>query len=122
MDVRTVEEFQDGHVPGAINVPISLSSPGGMQPNPDFIAVIEACFNKDEQIIVACKAGSRSARAAQELEAAGFTDVMDMTAGFDGKRTAFGEVIPGWSAEGREIEMEADSSQTYEVLKSEAGF
>jgi rhodanese-related sulfurtransferase len=121
VDVRTVEEFQDGHVPGAINVPISVSGPGGMQPNSDFIAVMEACFNKDEQIIVSCKAGGRSARAAQELLAAGFSDVLDMTAGFDGKKTAFGEVIPGWSAEGREVEMEADASQTYEFLKKEAG-
>lgn len=121
VDVRTVEEFDDGHVPGAINVPINLSGPGGMQPNPDFLTVMEACFNKDETLIVACKAGGRSLRAAQALDAAGFADVLDMTAGFDGKKTAFGEVIPGWHAEGREVEMRADKEQTYSARKEEAG-
>jgi rhodanese-related sulfurtransferase len=70
VDVRTEEEFNDGHVPGAVNVPVSLSGPGGMQPNPDFLSIMEVCFNKDEPIVVACKAGSRSLRAAQALEGA----------------------------------------------------
>lgn len=121
VDVRTEEEFNDGHVPGAINVPISLGGPGGMQPNADFLTVMETCFNKDETIIVACKAGARSLRAAEALAGAGFSDVLDMTAGFEGKKTAFGEVIPGWQAEGREVEMHAEESQTYAARRKEAG-
>lgn len=113
IDVRTEEEFQDGHVPGAINIPISVTAPGGMKPNPDFVAVVAAHFQKEDKLIVSCKAGGRSARAAAELEGAGFTQVLDMMAGFHGSKDAFGAAIPGWQAEGREIELEAQESQTY---------
>lgn len=113
IDVRTEEEFADGHVPGAINVPLNFSSPSGMQPNPDFVAVMEANFEKGEKLIVACKAGGRSARAASQLEAVGFSSILDMTAGFHGGKDAFGAPIPGWHAEGREVEMNAEEAQTY---------
>lgn len=113
IDVRTEEEFQDGHVPGAINIPIAFAGPGGMKPNPDFLAVVSAHFAKTDQIIVSCKAGGRSARAAAELEGASFTKVLDMSAGFDGSKDAFGAAIPGWQAEGREVEIDAQEAQTY---------
>ncbi len=121
IDVRTVEEFADGHVPGALNVPVSLASAGGMQPNPDFVEVMNALFEKDQKLIVACKAGGRSARAVAQLEAAGFTELLDMTAGFVGSKDAFGQPIPGWSAEGRDVETDANEEQTYSALKAEAG-
>jgi rhodanese-related sulfurtransferase len=121
IDVRTVEEFQDGHVPGAINIPINHNSPDGMRPNPDFVQVVEASFERTEPLIVACKAGGRSAQAARALENAGFSKILDMTAGFSGKKDAFGATIPGWQAEGREIEMDAEEDQSYEVRKTKAG-
>ena len=35
VDVRTVEEFAAGHVPGALNIPLFVRSPAGeMTPNP----------------------------------------------------------------------------------------
>ncbi len=120
IDVRTSEEFADGHVPGALNVPISFASAGGMQPNPDFVEVMNALFEKDQKLIVACKAGGRSARAVAQLEAAGFTALLDMTAGFVGSKDAFGQPIPGWSAEGREVETDGNEEQTYSALKAEA--
>jgi rhodanese-related sulfurtransferase len=86
IDVRTEEEFRDGHVPGAINIPVSLASAGGMQPNPDFLAVVKRNFERTEKLIVACKAGGRSAKAAAELQSAGFSEVFDMTAGFHGSK------------------------------------
>lgn len=118
IDVRTEEEFQDGHVPGAINIPISVSVATGMQPNPEFLAVVSANFEKTEKLIVACKAGGRSARAAAELAGAGFTDILDMTAGFDGSKDAFGAAIPGWQAEGREVELTAGEEQTYATRRA----
>ena len=121
VDVRTVEEFEDGHVPGAINVPISVSAPGGMAPNSDFLSVMAANFDKGQKLIVACKAGGRSARAAQALQEAGFEEILDMTAGFDGKKDAFGAVTPGWQAEGREVQMDAEEEQTYAGQKAKAG-
>ncbi len=121
VDVRTEEEFADGHVPGAINIPISVSAPGGMTPNPDFVAVVGANFERNQKLILACKAGGRSARAAAELEAAGFTDLLDMTAGFHGGKDAFGAPIPGWQAEGREVQIDAEDDQTYASRKAKLG-
>lgn len=121
IDVRTIEEFQDGHVPGAVNIPISLSAPSGMMPNPHFLDVMQAHFDKSEKLIVACKAGGRSARALAELVQAGYQDVLDMTAGFVGSKDAFGAPIPGWQAEGREVETDADENQTYAARKAKAG-
>src|SRR5438874_6427417 len=77
VDVRTPEEFAEGHPQGALNVPIALSQGGSMSPNPQFLAVMQAKFAKDAKIIVGCKAGGRSMRAAQALEGAGFTTVLD---------------------------------------------
>lgn len=119
VDVRTEEEFRDGHVPGAINIPVSVSSGGGMQPNPEFLAVMEANFEKNEKLIIACKAGGRSARATVELEAAGFSEILDMTAGFHGTKDAFGATIPGWQSEGREVELAAEKAQTYTYRRAQ---
>lgn len=88
VDVRTEEEFAAGHPEGAVNIPIT----------PDFAGVMEQRFAKDAPIIVGCRTGPRSALAAKELAAAGFTRVFDVPAGWDGKRGAFGELEePGWS-------------------------
>lgn len=121
IDVRTIEEFADGHVPAALNVPVSLSAPGGMAPNPDFVEVMSGLFAKDQKLIVSCKAGGRSARAVALLEADGFTSILDMSSGFEGSKDAFGQFVPGWSAEGREIEVDADEEQLYSSLKAQAG-
>src|SRR5260370_40681121 len=77
VDVRTIQEFEAGHPPGAVNVPIMLAAGAGMVQNPDFVPVMRAAFLKDAQIIVGCKAGGRSLRAAQTLLAEGFAHVLD---------------------------------------------
>lgn len=88
VDVRTEEEFAAGHPDGAVNVPLVDG----------FGALMEKTFAKDAPIIVGCKAGTRSARAAKELVAAGFTRVVDQRAGWDGTRGPFGELLEaGWS-------------------------
>ncbi len=51
VDVRTVEEFDAGHVPGAYNVPILFRSPMGMEPNPEFTATVTRHFPKDAKIV-----------------------------------------------------------------------
>lgn len=113
VDVRTQEEFAEGHVPGAVNVPVSFMTPGGMKPNDDFVDVMTATFERDQVLILGCKAGGRSARASALLEQAGFTQLNDMSAGFVGSKDPFGQPIPGWLAEGREVEVEAEEDQTY---------
>ena len=71
VDVRTPEEFAEGRPAGSINIPLG----------DDFVRAVEAKFAKDARIIVGCKAGGRSLRAATALVAAGFTSVLDQRAG-----------------------------------------
>ena len=93
VDVRTAEEFAEGHPQGAVNVAIGKDEA--------FVGAMEKAFAKDAPIIVGCKMGGRSARAARLLAAAGFTRVFDQRAGWDGARGSFGErVEPGWSRVG----------------------
>lgn len=91
VDVRTSEEFFEGRPQGAINVPLDEA----------FVPAMETRFAKDARIVVGCKAGGRSLRAAQALISAGFTNVVEQRAGFDGSRGPFGEVKePGWARAG----------------------
>jgi rhodanese-related sulfurtransferase len=118
VDVRTVEEFATGHPEGAYNIPIFHLGPGGMVPNPDFLAVLEKAFPRDAKLVVGCKAGGRSARAALALEAAGFSNVVDQSAGFDGgPDPASGRLVPGWRPQGLPVSQEAAAGRTYEGLK-----
>jgi rhodanese-related sulfurtransferase len=71
LDVRTPEEFAQGHVPGAVN--IDMSSPTF----PDAIAELP----KDTRYVVYCRSGNRSADAAGQMADAGFTDLYDVDAG-----------------------------------------
>ena len=98
VDVRTEEEFAEGHPAGACNVPFLVGGPSGMSPNADFVAVMSGAFAKDTPLVLGCKAGARSAKARAALVAAGFTNVLDQRAGWDGARGPFGELtVPGWS-------------------------
>ena len=82
VDVRTTQEFEAGHPPGAVNAPIMLAGDGGMVPNPDFVAAMTAAFPMGAPIVVGCKAGGRSLRAAKALVGAGFTSILDQRAGW----------------------------------------
>lgn len=63
VDVRTVQEFDEGHLDGAVNMP--LQSLGES---------IES-LRQYKDIIVICRSGGRSAKAKAELEEKGFTNV-----------------------------------------------
>ncbi len=122
VDVRTVEEFEAGHPPGAVNVPIMHAGGGGMTPNPDFLRVMNAAFPKDARVVVGCKAGGRSLRAAQMLAAEGFTGVLDQRAGWDGARDPFGKVTePGWAPAGLPTEQGQPSGRAWADMKRKAG-
>lgn len=118
VDVRSEAEFAQGHPPGAINVPIALPGPGGMVPNPDFLSVMSAAFQKTEKLVIGCMAGGRSRRAAEVLEKAGYSEVSDMTAGWAGSRDAFGRPLPGWSQRGLPVESGLPESATYSAIKA----
>jgi len=122
VDVRTTEEFEAGHPAEAVNVPIALSVPGGMAPNPDFVRVMAAAFPKDAKIVVGCKAGGRSMRAAQTLLAEGFTNVVDQRAGWEGARNPFGKITePGWSLLDLPRDKGQPSGRSWDEMKKKAG-
>jgi phage shock protein E len=62
LDVRTAAEFGGGHIQGAINIPVQ-----------ELDARLADVGDKDKTVIVYCRSGARSARAAATLEAAGYT-------------------------------------------------
>ena len=117
VDVRSEPEFEAGHVPGALNVPLLHAGPGGMTANPEFLPVMQEAFGKGEKLIVGCKAGGRSKKAADQLAQAGFTELTDMSAGWDGSRDAFGRLVPGWSKQGLPVEPGTPPGQAYADVK-----
>src|SRR5437773_1483520 len=88
IDVRTQPEFENGHVPGAVNIPIMLPDPATrrMSPNPEFLPAVDGRYSKDKKIIVGCQMGGRSQYAAELLDRAGFTDISNMQGGFGGAK------------------------------------
>jgi rhodanese-related sulfurtransferase len=121
LDVRSIPEFESGHPSGAANIPLLHMAGGRMAPNGDFQAVVEANFAKDAKIVVGCKAGPRSRQAAALLEAAGYTNVVDMRGGYHGERDNFGRVAcAGWSESGLPCEASAPPERTYPELEKRA--
>jgi rhodanese-related sulfurtransferase len=121
VDVRSIPEFQAGHPAGAYNVPIMHKTAGGMQPNGDFVRVMAAVFPKDAKLILGCRSGNRSLRAAQVLIQAGYQDVIDQRGGTSGARDAFGQLHePGWEAAGLAVSVEPEPNRNYEALRAKA--
>lgn len=83
LDVRTPEEYKAGHCPGAVNVPIKLSTSTGMSDNPNFLKEVENLFpDKSKPLVVGCQAGKRSEIAIKVLEGAGHSALHNFTGGF----------------------------------------
>jgi len=117
VDVRSVPEFEQEHPAGAFNVPLANMGPGGMAPNGDFLAVMAACFPKETKLVVGCKTGQRSMRAAQMLMQSGYTNVVDLRPGFDGARNPFGQIIEqGWKSAGLAVERGDGADKSYRTL------
>jgi rhodanese-related sulfurtransferase len=117
LDVRSIPEFDAGHPAGAYSIPLMHATPSGMRPNGDFSSVVAAAFQKDAKLVIGCKTGGRSLRAAQGLLDAGFTAVVDQRAGFLGTRDPFGQVKEaGWQNAGLEVATAAEPDRTYDAL------
>jgi phage shock protein E len=71
IDVRTPEEYADGHLPNAVNIPIQEMS--------SHIGDVEKLVGNDRArpVVVYCAAGSRAAKAKTQLDAAGFSHVVN---------------------------------------------
>lgn len=63
IDVREVSEFEEGHIAGAVNIPLG--------------SITSVDYSKDKIIIVYCRSGSRSHEAAIKLKNMGY-NVKDM--------------------------------------------
>ncbi|MDO5100319.1 MAG: rhodanese-like domain-containing protein [Eubacteriales bacterium] len=64
LDVRTVAEYKDGHVPGSINIPLQ-----------NIQQVTSKVREKSTPLYVYCHSGGRSAQAAAGLKQLGYTNV-----------------------------------------------
>jgi rhodanese-related sulfurtransferase len=99
VDVRSPQEYEQGHVPGAYNIPLLFMTPAGMQPNPAFLDAVTQRFGKTQKIVFGCKAGGRSQRACELLAQQGYAHLVNMAGGFHGATDMSGNVVePGWAA------------------------
>lgn len=71
IDVRTPEEFSEGHIENAKNINIMAD---------DFDAEV-AALDKTKPVMVYCKSGGRSAKASARLKELGFTTITDLEGG-----------------------------------------
>jgi rhodanese-related sulfurtransferase len=80
LDVRTPEEYAEGHLPDAVN--LDLSDPG-------FETALDD-LDPESTYAVYCRTGSRSLAAAETMLRAGFEDVFDLEGGIEAWQ---GEVV-----------------------------
>lgn len=66
LDVRTAEEFAEGHITRAVNIDVKKD---------DFLAKVKSTLPIDEKIAVYCRSGRRSADACEKLSAEGYSVV-----------------------------------------------
>jgi rhodanese-related sulfurtransferase len=67
VDVRTQAEFDEGHIEGALLLPVDQIE----------TLSVEQLLNKDAVILVYCRSGSRSAQASKILVELGYINVYD---------------------------------------------
>jgi sulfur-carrier protein adenylyltransferase/sulfurtransferase len=80
LDVREQDEWDEGHLPGAVHIPR-----GNLESR-----IERAAPEHSRPIVVYCAAGNRSAFAAKTLEELGYEDVVSLAGGFtDWKRNGF---------------------------------
>jgi len=79
VDVRRADEFSEGHIPGAINVPNETIADEAGTALPD----------KDQMLLIYCRSGNRSREASQKLADLGYTNVYE----FGGISTWEGDIV-----------------------------
>jgi len=80
VDVREQDEWDEGHIPGAVHIPR-----GHLESR-----IERAAPDPSRRVLLYCSAGNRSAFAAKTLEEMGFEDVASLAGGFtDWKRNGF---------------------------------
>ena len=76
LDVRTPQEYREGHIPGSKNVPLQTID-----------NVTSIAENKDTALFVYCYSGARSRQATAMLQQMGYTNVQNIggIAAYQGK-------------------------------------
>ena len=74
LDVRTIEEFDDGSINGSVNIDYW---------NPEFLTTVQKKFDKNLPLLVYCAGGGRSALAASQLHKKGFKLIYNLDGGYD---------------------------------------
>ncbi|KAI3451422.1 hypothetical protein Pfo_008087 [Paulownia fortunei] len=82
LDVRTEEEFKNGHVEYALNIPYMFNTPEGRVKNPKFMDQVLAVCGKEDHLVVGCQSGVRSEYATIDLLDAEFKHVYNMGGGY----------------------------------------
>ena len=67
LDVRTVDEYRQGHIDGSLNIPLQ-----------NIHVVKNIIPDLDKPIYVHCLSGARSAQATSALKSMGYTNVTDI--------------------------------------------
>ena len=85
LDVRTPEEYAEGHIAGAKNLNLF---------DPEFKSKL-AALDKDKPYLVHCASGNRSARVRDMMQAMHFTKIYHMQDGFNAWRKAGEPIVKG---------------------------
>lgn len=72
LDVRTVAEFNQGHVPGAVNIPVE---------EPNLLQHEWSTVPTDRAVVVICRSGRRSVTASELLVSKGYDEVYNVGGG-----------------------------------------
>ena len=67
LDVRSMQEYNEGHIPNAICIPNETISED----------IINKLPNKEQLILIYCRSGNRSKQAAQKLKKLGYTNLIE---------------------------------------------
>ena len=79
LDVRTIAEYNEGHIPNAICIPNETIGNNTISELPD----------KEQLILVYCRSGNRSKQAAEKLKKLGYTNLIEFGGIIDWK----GEIV-----------------------------
>ena len=105
VDVRRQDEYDAGHIPGAILIP--NESIGSEAP--------EALPDHDQTILIYCRTGNRSKQASEKLAAMGYTNIYE----FGGINTWTGEIVTEGPASASAEETEKQRAESANAVDEE---
>lgn len=72
LDVRTKEEHAEGALKGAVLIPVT---------DEDFLERVKKAIQPEQEVLVYCRSGGRSARAVKVLQEAGYVNLKELGGG-----------------------------------------